>query len=37
MMMEFKLNEEKAKQLGVTLDMCYASVEDYMRKKKSIS
>lgn len=33
MMMEFKFNEEKAKILGITLDMCYSSVEDYMRKR----
>lgn len=33
MMMEFKFNEERAKNMGVTLDMCYASVDDYMQKK----
>ncbi len=33
MMMEFKFSEEKAKNMGVTLDMCYLSVDDYMKKR----
>ena len=32
MMMEFKFNEQKAIELGVTLDMCYKSVDDYMQR-----